>query len=176
MMKKFDYKELIKHITTFIFDYDGVLSDGKVFVSDDGNLLRSGYVKDGYIIQLALKLNYKIAVISGSESNSLLLRCKLLKIEDIFLGATNKIKVYEKYKKDNNLTDEEILYIGDDIPDYEVMQKVGVACCPSNAASEIKEISHYVSHYKGGEGCVREVIEMVMRAQNKWFSEEALHW
>ncbi len=171
-----DYRERLKHITTMIFDYDGVLSDGKILFSDDGQQMRNGNVKDGFAIQLAQKLGFRIAIISGANTPGMQIRCELLRISDCFMGVHNKIEIYQKFKADRNLKDEEILYMGDDIPDHRIMEEVAIACCPADAVTDIKKIAHYISHLKGGEGCARDIIEQVLRAQGKWLTQEAFTW
>lgn len=171
-----DYRERLKHITTMIFDYDGVLSDGRILFSDDGHQMRNGHVKDGFAIQLAQKLGFRIAIISGANTPGMQIRCNLLGIENSFLGIHNKIEIYNQFKSDHNLRDSEILFMGDDIPDYMIMEQVSIACCPADAAIDIKNIAHYISHLKGGEGCVRDVIEQVLRSQDKWLTPEAFTW
>lgn len=171
-----DYRIRLKNINTFIFDYDGVLSDGKILFTDDGQQIRNGNVKDGYAIQLAQKLGYKIIIISGASTFGIKNRCNLLNIKDTFLNSHNKIEIYENIKIENNLIDKQILYMGDDIPDFQVMLQVGISCCPSDATIEIKKIAHYISNYKGGEGCVRDIIEQVLRSQNKWMTLESYTW
>ncbi len=171
-----NYKEKLNHITTFIFDYDGVLTDGKVLVINDSEQLRTSNVKDGYALQYAVKKAYKICVISGGKSKSMSQRMESLGITDVYLGVDKKIDVYEKYLADNNIDKSQVLYMGDDIPDYEIMLNVGVATCPADAAIEIKSVADYISDAKGGEGCVRDVIEQVLRLQNKWFHKDAFHW
>ena len=171
-----NYKELLSTVNTFVFDYDGVFTGGTVFLTDEGEPLRTANVKDGYAVQLANKLGYRIVIITGGRSKSVVNRFKLLKVKDVFLGAENKLEVYNEFIKKNGLKPENVLYMGDDIPDYHVMQQVGVATCPADAAEEIKEIVHYISHQKGGQGCVRDVIEQVMKVQGKWMSEEAFKW
>lgn len=171
-----DYRERLKFITTLIFDYDGVLSDGKILFSDDGHQMRNGNVKDGYAIQLAQKLGFRIAIISGADTPGIQHRCTLLKIEDRFLGVNDKLEIYEQFKMKYSISDYAILYMGDDIPDYNVMIKTGIACCPSDAVSDIRKVSHYISHLRGGEGCVRDIIEQVLRAQDKWMTPEAFIW
>lgn len=171
-----NYKEKLQSISTMIFDFDGVLTDGKVLVINENEQLRSANVKDGYALQYAVKCGYRICVISGGKSVSMSQRLASLGIKDVFLGVDKKIEVFRKYVNDNNLEKSEILYMGDDIPDYEIMNNVGVACCPSDAAIEIKSISDYISDLKGGEGCVRDIIEQVMRLHNKWFKDDAFHW
>jgi len=171
-----NFREDLPNITTLIFDYDGVLTNGVVLITNSGDQLRTGHVKDGYALQLAIKSGYRIAVISGGYSESMRHRCNALKLQDVFLGVENKLEVFETYLKDHNLTPEEVLYMGDDIPDYEVMRRAGMPVCPADAAEEIRQISRYISHSRGGEGCVRDVIEQVMKVQGKWMNGNAFHW
>jgi 3-deoxy-D-manno-octulosonate 8-phosphate phosphatase (KDO 8-P phosphatase) len=171
-----NYKELLRNITTFIFDYDGVLTDGTVVLTSDGDALRTANVKDGYAMQLAVKKGYRMVVISGGYSESMRRRFEALKIKDVFLGVERKIEVFEKYTRENQIDPNQVLYMGDDIPDYEIMCKVGVPCCPADAAEEIKAISKYISHKGGGRGCARDVIEQVMKVQEKWMSDGAFQW
>ncbi len=171
-----NYKEKLLKVNTFIFDYDGVLSDGQVLLTSDGDALRTANVKDGYAMQLAIKKNYRIAIISGGYSESMKRRFETLKIEDVFLGVDKKIDVYNQYMKDHNLEKENVLYMGDDIPDYEIMLAAGVPTCPSDAVEEIKRIATYISHQPGGHGCVRDIIEQVLKVQGKWMNDDAYHW
>ncbi|PKP01296.1 MAG: 3-deoxy-D-manno-octulosonate 8-phosphate phosphatase [Bacteroidetes bacterium HGW-Bacteroidetes-9] len=171
-----NYKEKLTKITTFIFDYDGVLTNGVVLITNTGDQLRTGHVKDGYALQLAIKSGYNVAVISGGFSESMRHRCNALNLTDVFLGVDNKVKVFEDYIQKKNLSMDEVLYMGDDIPDYHVMKMVGMPACPSDAAEEIKKISEYISHFNGGEGCVRDIIEQVMKVQGKWMNGNAFHW
>lgn len=171
-----NYKEKLHSIKSFIFDFDGVLSDGGVWGLPDGEFIRRTDVKDGYAIQYAVKKGYHVALISGSNGESLVARMRALGVEDVFLSCASKIEIYDRYLKQRGLKDREVLYIGDDIPDYEVMQRAGVAACPSDAAKEICEISDYVSHFPGGRGCVRDVIEQVLRLQGMWFHQDAFEW
>ena len=171
-----NYKERLLKVNTFIFDYDGVLSDGQVLLTSDGDALRTANVKDGYAMQLAIKKNYRIAIISGGYSESMKRRFETLKIEDVFLGVDKKIDVYNQYMKDHNLEKENVLYMGDDIPDYEIMLAAGVPTCPSDAVEEIKRIATYISHQPGGHGCVRDIIEQVLKVQGKWMNDDAYHW
>jgi len=171
-----NYKENLAKITTLVFDYDGVLTNGVVLITNSGDQLRTGHVKDGYALQLAIKSGYRVAVISGGYSESMRHRCNALKLTDVFLGVEDKVKVFEEYVQSNNLTMEEVLYMGDDIPDYRVMKMVGMPVCPSDAAEEIKGISKYISHFPGGAGCVRDIIEQVMKLQGKWMNGNAFHW
>jgi 3-deoxy-D-manno-octulosonate 8-phosphate phosphatase (KDO 8-P phosphatase) len=167
-----NYKELLKHINTFIFDYDGVLTDGGLITTSDGEVHRISNVKDGYALQLAYKKGYRVAVISGARSDSIMHRMKALQITDVFLGVERKQDVYREYLKNNNLKPEQVLYMGDDIPDYKVMLEAGVSSCPADAAEEIKSVSKYISHFNGGKGCVRDVIEQVLKVQGKWMNDD----
>lgn len=171
-----NYKEKLLQVNTFIFDYDGVLSDGNVLFTSSGDALRTANVKDGYAMQLAIKKNYRIAIISGGYSESMKLRLESLKIEDIFLGVDKKIEVYDQYLETHNLKKENVLFMGDDIPDYEIMLKAGVPTCPSDASEEIKRAATYISHMPGGRGCVRDIIEQVLKVQGKWMNDDAYHW
>ncbi|MCD6090280.1 MAG: HAD-IIIA family hydrolase [Bacteroidales bacterium] len=171
-----NYKEKLKTINTFIFDYDGVLTDGIVYPSADGEMMRTANVKDGYALQLAVKKGYNVAIISGAKSQSMTQRLKALNIQDVHLGVKNKMEVFHKYMKKKNLTNEQVLYMGDDIPDYHIMQEVGVATCPEDAVEEIKSISDYISHKAGGKGAVRDIVQQVMKVQGKWMDGEAFHW
>lgn len=171
-----NYKALLPKITTFVFDYDGVMTDGVIIISENGEALRTAQVKDGYALQLACKLGYNVAVISGAICNSITKRLNQLKIKDVFLGVSNKVETLEKYMKENNLKPEQVVYMGDDIPDYKAMQMVGMPVCPADAAEEIKSISLYISHQKGGCGCVRDIIEQVLKVQDKWMLNESHLW
>jgi len=171
-----NYKELLKNINTFIFDYDGVLTDGTVLLSSSGELFRTSSVKDGYALQLAVRKGYRIAIITGGKSDSIVKRFKSLDIKDVFISVESKIDIFKKYIKKNNINKENILYMGDDIPDYQVMKEVAVPCCPADAAEEIKSISKFISDLKGGEGCVRDIIEQVLKVQGKWMNNEMYEW
>jgi 3-deoxy-D-manno-octulosonate 8-phosphate phosphatase (KDO 8-P phosphatase) len=171
-----NYKEHLTHINTFIFDYDGVLTDGSVITTNEGEAYRISNVKDGYALQLAWKKGYRVAVISGARSESMHHRMKALQITDVFLGVEKKQVVFKEYLKVNNLEARQVLYMGDDIPDYEVMKLAGVSACPADAAEEIKSVADYISHFNGGKGCVRDVIEQVLKVQGKWMNDDAYHW
>ncbi|CAM3977434.1 3-deoxy-D-manno-octulosonate 8-phosphate phosphatase [Flavobacterium branchiophilum NBRC 15030 = ATCC 35035] len=162
------YKQIMNQITTFIFDVDGVLTNNMIQITSQGELLRQMNVRDGYAMQRALALGYKIAIISGGKNEGVRERLKNLGIYDIYLGVLNKLEIYEEFIDIYKINSEHILYMGDDIPDYEVMKKVGLACCPQDACPEIKNISHYISHIEGGNGAVRDVIEQVLKVQEKW--------
>ncbi len=162
------YKEYLNRITTFIFDVDGVLTDGTVKVTTQGELFRTMNIKDGYALKTAVEQGFRICVISGGSNEGVRVRLQNLGIEDIFLGAQQKTKILEEYLDRHDLKAENVLYMGDDLPDYEIMQEVGLPTCPQDAVPEIKSISKYVSHKKGGKGCVRDVIEQVLKVQGKW--------
>lgn len=169
------YKEKLSSITTFIFDIDGVLTDGSVHILNN-EAFRTINSRDGYALQYAAKTGYNIFVITGGDSKSVKERLLESGVKEVVLQSSKKTEVYEALKTKHHFTDEEVLYMGDDIPDYNVMTKVKVAACPQDAAVEIKEISDYHSPYNGGRHCVRDVIEQTLRVQGKWFSEEAHEW
>ncbi len=171
-----NYKELLKNINTFIFDYDGVLTDGNVITLNSGEAYRVSNVKDGYALQLAIKKGYNVAIISGSKADGMIHRLKSLQITDIFLGVENKLEMYKDYLKNKSLDPSHVLFMGDDIPDYEIMTEAGLPTCPSDAAEEIKTVAKYISHLSGGKGCVRDVIEQVLKIQGKWMNDDAYHW
>ena len=162
------YKELLAHIKAFIFDVDGVLTDGSVTITTTGELLRKMNIKDGYALKTAVDEGYYICIISGGANEGVRKRLRGLGITDIYLGTHHKVEQLEEYFDLYGIQAEEALYMGDDLPDYHVMQMVGLPCCPQDAVPEIKAISTYISHKKGGEGCVRDIIEQVLKVQNKW--------
>src|SRR5690554_7391970 len=162
------YKQYLKHINTFVFDVDGVLTDGSIQVNSQGEMFRTMNIKDGYALKTAIDKGFNICIISGGTNEGVRVRLQNLGIKDIFLGAHHKTKVLEDYLKNNNLKRENVLFMGDDLPDFEIMQEVGLPTCPQDAVQEIKAISKYVSHKKGGKGCVRDVLEQVMKVQGKW--------
>lgn len=162
------YKEYLKHISTFIFDVDGVLTDGNIQINTHGEMFRTMNVKDGYGLKTAVDQGFNICIISGGSNEGVRVRLQNLGIKDIFLGAGNKTEILENYLKANNIDPKNTLYMGDDLPDYDIMQEVGLPTCPQDAVPEIKALSKYVSHKKGGRGCVREVIEQVLKVQGKW--------
>ncbi len=165
------YKQLMNNITTFIFDVDGVLTDGTIMVTTDGEMYRNMSIKDGYALKAAVVAGYNVCIISGGSNEGVRKRLEGLGIRDIYLGAHQKMLQFEEYCIEKNINPEQILYMGDDIPDYPVMQEVGLAACPQDAAPEIKDISEYISPIKGGKGCGRDVIEQVMRVQGKWMTQ-----
>lgn len=151
-----------------MFDVDGVLTDGKVLVMESGEMVRNIFSKDGYALNQAVAKGYRVVVISGG--NNLAIKNALSRngITDVFIREHDKLACYNEYKDVHSLSDENILFMGDDLPDYEIMTMAGIAACPNDAVSEIKGICQYVSPHKGGEGCVRDVIEQVMKVQGKW--------
>ncbi len=171
-----NYKEKLTGITTFVFDYDGVFTDGVVYLLEDGEQLRTANARDGYALQLAIRNGYRICIITGGLSKGIAERFKRLNVEDVFLGAHDKLSVFNSICQKHNLSKEEILVMGDDIPDYQMIMKAGVSCCPADAAMEIRSTVDYISHYNGGKGCVRDIIEQVMRLQGKWMKEDAFFW
>ena len=171
-----NYKELLKNITTFVFDIDGVLAKSSVIVFSENEPLRLINVKDGYAIQFAIKKGYNICVISGGSSEAMRERLNLLGIKNVYMKVHNKLSVIEEYAETNGIDYKNILYMGDDIPDYEAMKKVGLPTCPKDASQEIKSIQLYISNIRGGDGCVRDVIEQVLKIKNEWMDNEAFHW
>ena len=171
-----NYKPLLKNINTFIFDYDGVLTDGSILTLDEGDPYRITNVKDGYALQLAVKKGYRVAIISGAKADCMLNRLTSLQIKDIFLGVEHKLVVFDNYLAENKLNPDQVLFMGDDIPDYEVMLKAGISTCPADAVEEIRKVANYISHAAGGKGCVRDVIEQVLKIQGKWMNDDAYHW
>ena len=169
-MDKTNYKALLPKITTFIFDVDGVLTNGKVLITSQGEMYREMDTKDGYALKCALVQGYKVCIISGGTNEGVRNRLKALGIYDIYLGAHHKQEPFQDLLDSYDLKPEEILYMGDDVPDIVVMEQVAVAACPSDAVSDVKKIANYVSYKKGGEGCVREIIEQTLRVQGKWLT------
>jgi len=167
-MEEKSYKEYLNDVSTFIFDVDGVLTDGNVIVTTDGEMLRRMNIKDGYALKTAVDHGYNVCIISGGSNEGVRLRLGGLGVTDIYLGVSNKIEQLEEYLNIYNIDTQNVLYMGDDIPDLQVMQLVALPCCPQDAAPEIKSICKYVSHKNGGKGAVRDVIEQVMKVQGKW--------
>jgi 3-deoxy-D-manno-octulosonate 8-phosphate phosphatase (KDO 8-P phosphatase) len=157
-----------KIITTFVLDVDGVLTDGSVYVFDNGEQVRRMSIKDGFALQLAVKRGYRLLVISGSNSPAVETRLKKLGITDIFMNVLDKRKVILQYMQDHGLDKEQVLYMGDDIPDYVAMKIVGMPVAPADAAHEIRKAAVYIASAKGGKGCVREIIEKVLRLNGHW--------
>lgn len=165
------YKEKLKNIKAFVFDVDGVFTDGSVYLLPGGNMSRVMNVLDGYAVVKALKNNYIIGVITGGNDEMVKHRINYLGIEDYYAKSHDKMADFEDFKKKHQLKNEEILTMGDDIPDLHIMQNSAIAACPENAVPEIKEIAAYISPVKGGSGAVRDVIEQVMKVQGKWHDD-----
>lgn len=164
--------ELFKPITTFIFDMDGVLTDGTVLVLENGLQARRMSIKDGYALQLVVKKGYRLLVVSGATSLPVADRLNKLGITSIHMSVANKKSFVEKYMTEHKLSAGEILFMGDDIPDLTAMSIVGLPACPADAVEEIKAISKYISPFTGGNGCVRDVIEKVLKSNNHWHHVE----
>ena len=171
-----EHDTLFSNITTFIFDFDGVMTDGTVFCDYEGHPLRATNVKDGYALQLATKLGFNVALISGAVCPSTIMRMNSLGVTDVFTGIPDKVLKLNEYMEAKGLKPEEIVFMGDDIPDLRVMQCVGLPACPADAAPEVKAISKFVSALPGGKGAVRDLIERVLKTQGKWMTAEAYAW
>jgi 3-deoxy-D-manno-octulosonate 8-phosphate phosphatase (KDO 8-P phosphatase) len=171
-----NFKENLIKVKAFIFDIDGVLSLQTIGLNTFGVPNRTVNLRDGYALQFAVKKGYHIGVISGSSSKEYQRRLKLLGVKDIYLNSRSKLEHFNSFLKKYNLDRSEVLFMGDDIPDFEVMKEAGVPVCPSDADSEIKQVAVYISDKKGGEGCARDVIEQVMRLHNKWMDSDAFSW
>ncbi len=171
-----NFKEDLMNVKAFIFDIDGVLSTQTIPLNLFGVPNRTVNLRDGYAIQLAIRKGYPIGIISGSRSKEYMKRLKMLGVKDIYLDSKSKLVHFNDFLKRHNLLKEDVLFMGDDIPDYQVMRAAGLPVCPSDADSEIRQVASYVSDKKGGEGCVRDVIEQVLRLHNKWMDTDAFTW
>ncbi|MDO5104960.1 HAD family hydrolase [Capnocytophaga sp.] len=167
-MEAKSYKEFLRNITTFVFDIDGVLTNAQVLVTNEGELLRSMSVKDGFAMKLALDKGYNMCIITGGNNQGAKKRLEDLGIVDIFMKKQHKLDSFLEYQQKKGLKKEEILYMGDDLPDISPMQYSGLATCPQDAAPEVKAVADYISHLNGGEGCVRDVITQVLKARGDW--------
>jgi 3-deoxy-D-manno-octulosonate 8-phosphate phosphatase (KDO 8-P phosphatase) len=171
-----NFKEDLAKVKAFVFDIDGVLSLQTISLNIFGVPNRTVNLRDGYALQLAVRKGYYIGVISGCNSREYLKRLKLLGVRDVYLNCKTKREHFAAFIRKYNLNRQEVLYMGDDIPDFEVMKEAGIPVCPSDADSEIKHVSSYISDKKGGEGCVRDVIEQVLRLHNNWMDSDAFSW
>lgn len=169
-------KTKFKQIKAFVFDMDGVCGTQQVICMPDGEPLRTLNIRDGYAMQLLVKKGYPVAIISGGGSEGAKERFIRIGVKDVFMRADDKVPVFERFLKSNTLDPDQVLYMGDDIPDYRAMQMAGLATCPADAAPEIKETADYISSLPGGHGCVRDVIEQCLRVQGKWMDKDAFHW
>lgn len=163
-----------KHINTFVFDVDGVLTDGNLLVLPGGVMARTMNIKDGYALQLAVKKGYHVLVISGGNSPEVKDRLEKLGVTHVWMQVSDKPAVLKEYMQQHQLAAETVLYMGDDIPDLQVIQLAGLPCCPADAVQEIKEKSVYISHLTGGTGCVRDVIEKVMKLRGDWGEDSSV--
>ena len=166
----------LTRIKAFVFDVDGVLSREVIPLSPDGDPMRTVNIKDGYALQLAVKKGYHVAIITGAYTEAVRVRFSRLGITHIYLKSAIKIRDYQDFLSKTGVQPEEVMYAGDDIPDYEVMQLAGLSVAPADAAPEIKQIAKYISSRKGGEGVARDVIEQTLKAQGHWMGQEAFGW
>lgn len=171
-----NYKETFKNITTVVLDVDGVLTNGDIILMPGMQPVRKMNAKDGYAMQLAVRNGIRMAIITGGRSPEVKERLQGLGITDIYLGASSKMESYEDLKMCYDLKDDEILYMGDDLPDYDIMKLVALAAAPQDAAPEIKSVADYVSPVNGGKGCVRDVLEQLLKIQGKWARFEDRTW
>lgn len=170
-----NYKEKLNNVKAFIFDVDGVFTDGKVYLFEN-DVVRAFYSKDGYAVQYASKLGYLVIIVTGGDSKEVKKRLENLGVQKVYLKASNKSNILKEILNDFNLEKSEILYMGDDIPDIPVLKTVGVSTCPKDACIDVKDIVDYHSPYPGGKGCVRDVIEQTLRVQGKWLKDLAFEW
>jgi 3-deoxy-D-manno-octulosonate 8-phosphate phosphatase (KDO 8-P phosphatase) len=171
-MQGLNFKQRLTKITTLMFDIDGVMTDGKVLVMENGEMVRNMNSKDGYGFHQAVLKGYRVVIISGGNNVAVKTALERTGITDIFIRQQDKLGCYQDYLNANNLTDEEVMFMGDDLPDFEVMSRAGLAACPNDAVAEIRGICQYVSPSKGGEGCVRDIIEQVLKVQGQWSIEK----
>jgi len=167
------FKEELVKIKAFVFDVDGVLSTESNLINEEGEMLRNANTKDGYAIQYAIKKGYPVAIITGGVSKGVEIRYKNLGVKDIYMGSKDKVADFNDFLTKNNLDADSVMYMGDDLPDYEVMLKVGLPVCPINSVEEIKAISAYISDLEGGRGCVRDVMEQVLKIHGNWMDTKS---
>ena len=167
----------LQKIKAVVFDVDGVMSASTIQMDGKGEPVRTINIKDGYAIQLAVKHGIRLAIMTGGHNENIRFRYEYLGVKDVYINCSMKIRTWEELLSKYDLHEEEIIYVGDDIPDYEVMKRAGCPCCPKDACTEIKEISTYVSDYEGGHGVARDILEQVLKAQGKWvLNEKAFGW
>jgi 3-deoxy-D-manno-octulosonate 8-phosphate phosphatase (KDO 8-P phosphatase) len=166
------YKEKLVKIKNFFFDVDGVFTDGSIIVDNSGNELRVFSTRDGIAVKLATDKGYNFCVISGGKNEGVRKRLNKLGIKNVYLGVNNKMEVFKSFMNDNNLKTTETMFMGDDIPDIQILKMVGLSCCPNDAANEVREVVDYISIKKGGEGCVRDIIEQILTIQKNWIENE----
>ena len=170
------FKEELIKVKAFVFDIDGVISTATQVLTPEGDTVRTSNLKDGFALMYAIRIGYPVCVITGGKTIDVIKRCEKVGIKDLYAGSLKKLPSLIDFLEKNNLNPDEVMYMGDDLPDYPVMMAVGVPVCPKDAAPEIKAISHYISDKDGGHGCVRDVIEQVLRAQGKWINCETMNW
>ena len=171
-----NYKIKLEEIELFVFDYDGVFTDGIVLLMEDGSNVRQANTRDGFAVQWAVKQGMKIAILTGGKEEAVRSRMKLLGVEEVHMGCHNKLQSLKDLCERLDVSLDKVLYMGDDIPDYPAMKEVGLAVCPNDAVTDILEIAHYVSPLNGGRGCVRDILEQVMRLKEIWSSENSYKW
>ena len=172
-MSNKNYKTLLNNIRAFVFDVDGVMTNGKVMITSEGEMYREMDTRDGFALKYALLKGFKIGIISGGTNEGVRKRLELLGVNKVYLGIHEKDIAFDDFVSTFNINPDQVLYMGDDVPDIPVMEKVGVSTCPQDALPDVKRVVDYVSHKKGGDGCVREIVEQVMRVQDKWvFSKD----
>jgi 3-deoxy-D-manno-octulosonate 8-phosphate phosphatase (KDO 8-P phosphatase) len=168
MEKNTNYKTRLKSINTFVLDVDGVLTNGKVILEASGEMTRTMSTRDGYIIQRALKKGYNVCIITLGNSKMVENRMNYLGVNDVFSSVENKLATLNSYCSSKNITLENVLYMGDDMPDIDCIKSVSIGTCPNDAVPEIREVADYISHVNGGDGCVRDVMEQVLKINNDW--------
>ena len=171
-MSNKNYKTLLNNVRAFVFDVDGVMTNGKVIITSEGEMYREMDTRDGFALKYALLKGFKIGIISGGTNEGVKKRLELLGVNKVYLGIHEKDIAFDDFVSTFNIKPYQVLYMGDDVPDIPVMEKVGVSTCPQDAVSDVKRVVDYVSHKKGGDGCVREIVEQVMRVQDKWVSSK----
>ncbi len=172
---KANYKQLLTRVKAFIFDVDGVLTDARLLITESGELLRTMNAKDGYALKTALNNGYQVCIITGGKNYGVKSRLQGLGVTDVYMDAHDKMVELQEYLSKNNLQPEEVLYMGDDMPDVPVLQYVGLAACPQDAIPEVKAVCDYISHRGGGDACVRDVIEQVMKVHGKWNVDQGVN-
>lgn len=171
-----EIKKKLQLVKAFVFDVDGVFTNGSIMLHPGGEFIRMMNIKDGFAVQHAVKMGYPVGVITGGYSKMVRKRFVALGVKDIYMRCSSKMAAFETFLAKHSLTPEDILYMGDDLPDYEIMKKAGFPACPADAAREIIELSLYISDRKGGEGCVRDLIEQVLRVQGRWMNDFSFVW
>lgn len=166
----------LQKIKAFVFDIDGVLTNGIVLVTDEGSMLRQSNIKDGYALQHAVKQGYTIGIISGGRSDGMTLRLERLGIQHIYTGQNNKVEAFNDLLSKADLKADEVLYMADDMPDIPLLEVAGFPCCPADACDDVKEKCTYISTLPGGQGCVRDIIEKTMKLQDKWYNTDTFNF